>query len=632
MLQIQAEAVQLDEAYIPEVDLAADLQAEVLTAVFEIRGYTDLFTRSNLEAGMTHMDTVAVVLKDAARLAELQPELTVLRAEVDRAQEAYDRYLVVLNETSAIIEKIVRDRDLLDEAAETYMANCYAYLDSQNASYIREVSGGAGEAALLERHRKITLINDIIDIGNTLRIHNFKGQLLIDSAILEEGIAQFNLEELVAELRPITRLAADIEGLNGILASGQQYRGLMEEVQSLYADLQDANERRAPLYTELITIADELADAGMEHTIEIAQASVDRIGSSILVIVVGIAVAVLLAIVVAFAITRLITINLRKGVDFALQLSEGNLAARLDVEQKDEIGTLADALRTMNTQLRSIVSDVQSISDGVATGSQQMSSSAQQMSEGATEQAASAEEVSSSMEEMSSNIRQNADNALQTEKIAEKSSEDAADGGKAVNETVAAMREIAEKISIIEEIARNTNLLALNAAIEAARAGEHGKGFAVVAAEVRRLAERSQTAAGEISELSTRSVEVADRAGSMLNDLVPSIQRTAELVQEISAASNEQNSGAEQINKALVGLDQIIQRNASASEEMASMSEELASQSDQLRSTMSFFKLNGAGEITDGDETKRPRRLSDRPTAEEVTGITERHESDADTA
>ncbi len=207
---------------------------------------------------------------------------------------------------------------------------------------------------------------------------------------------------------------------------------------------------------------------------------------------------------------------------------------------------------------------------------------------------AAAEEVSSFMEQMTSNIKQNSDNALQTDKISQKAAQDARKGGQAVAEAVNAMKEIANKISIIEEIARQTNLLALNAAIEAARAGEHGKGFAVVASEVRKLAERSQTAAGEIGELSSSSVEVAEKAGEMLARLVPDIQKTAELVQEITAASAEQNSGADQINKAIVQLDQVIQQNASASEEMASTSEELAGQAEQLQATIEFFKTNGA--------------------------------------
>jgi methyl-accepting chemotaxis protein len=224
------------------------------------------------------------------------------------------------------------------------------------------------------------------------------------------------------------------------------------------------------------------------------------------------------------------------------------------------------------------------------------------------------------MEEMSSNIKQNADNSMQTEKIAIKSSQDAQEGGKAVAQTVTAMKEIADKISIIEEIARQTNMLALNAAIEAARAGEHGKGFAVVASEVRKLAERSQNAAGEISELSASSVEIAEKAGAMLANILPDIQRTAELVQEISAASKEQDTGAEQINKAIQQLDQVIQQNASAAEEMASTAEELSGQADGLISTIAFFKLDTA-DVRTQQKLQLPHtatKATDKPKAKQL--------------
>ena len=277
----------------------------------------------------------------------------------------------------------------------------------------------------------------------------------------------------------------------------------------------------------------------------------------------------------------------------AKEVASGNLL--VDLNERSAEDELMRALAVMVKKLVEVVSEVKTASDNVTSGSSQLSAGSEQLSQGASEQAASAEEASSSMEQMTSNIKQNADNAHQTEKIAVKSAENAKEGGAAVVRTVQAMKDIAGKINIIEEIARQTNLLALNAAIEAARAGEHGKGFAVVASEVRKLAERSQKAAGEISELSASSVEVAEKAGELLGKMVPDIQKTAELVQEISAASREQDTGAEQINKAIQQLDTVIQQNASAAEEMAATAEELSSQATQLQDTIAFFRLDEHG-------------------------------------
>jgi methyl-accepting chemotaxis protein len=280
------------------------------------------------------------------------------------------------------------------------------------------------------------------------------------------------------------------------------------------------------------------------------------------------------------------------------EIANGNLT--VEIRERSPQDKLMQALQSMVGGLTRTVSDIRAIAGEVSAASQSISTASIQVSKGASAQAAAAEEASSSMEEMVSNIKQNADNAQQTDKIANKSAKDAQESGKSVLEAVAAMKEIANKISIIEEIARQTNLLALNAAIEAARAGEHGKGFAVVAAEVRKLAERSQKAAGEINQLSANTLKVSEKSGEMLDKLVPDIQRTAELVQEITAASKEQDTGAEQINKALQQLEQVIQQNASASEEMASTTEELTGQSDQLVSALAFFHT--------GDEDGAPNR------------------------
>lgn len=327
-------------------------------------------------------------------------------------------------------------------------------------------------------------------------------------------------------------------------------------------------------------------------------------------------ISVIVALWIALGVSR----GLSKAITVVRNVSEGDLTNNAVITSRDEIGDLLSHVNTMIERLRGVVADSMSASDNVSSGSQELSASSEQVSQGATEQASSTEEASASMEQMAANIRQNAENAAQTEKIARQSSTDAEASGAAVGKAVVAMRTIAEKISIVQEIARQTDLLALNAAVEAARAGEHGKGFAVVASEVRKLAERSQNAAAEISAMSSQTVTTAAEAGEMLNRLVPDIRKTAELVAEISAACREQDIGANQINEAIQQLDRVTQQNTTASEEMSATAEELAAQAEELQASIAFFKVERASSNRAAPQRPAPQRPQTSAHASKPTG------------
>jgi methyl-accepting chemotaxis protein len=349
------------------------------------------------------------------------------------------------------------------------------------------------------------------------------------------------------------------------------------------------------LLSELAKIKEMRAkDASVESTTIYEQ------GRTIMLTAIGLG--VLIGILLGYIISRGVTVPLIRAKDAAMRLSEGDLTVRTASSAKDETGQLLQAMDTMITKLSQVVADVNGGAQSLSSASEEVSATAQSLSQSASEQAAGVEETSASLEQMTSSIAQNTENAKITDGMASKAANDAAEGGLAVNATVEAMKQIAKKISIIDDIAAQTNLLALNAAIEAARAGEHGKGFAVVAAEVRKLAERSQVAAQEIGEVASNSVELAEKAGTLLADIVPNIRKTSDLVQEITAASTEQSSGVGQINSAVSQLNQTTQQNASSSEELAATAEEMSSQAEQLQQTMSFFKLNTSGGADLGNE------------------------------
>ncbi|PLX72190.1 MAG: hypothetical protein C0614_14015 [Desulfuromonas sp.] len=512
----------------------------------------------------------------------------------------------------------------------------------------RHLHGHEQDLAELENARRVNvqmlkLQTKIVEVfaeleALTLKLANNRLGFMLDTKVERIPKSEQWLGELYVYLDEAKNLLSQEAETQAVINENLREIASLESDWNLYAkDLGEMFMAELEVQAHLNEARQELADLDAvsvalgDSFIEMAKNAQSQANlASILLMVV----AVIVGALTAFFITNSITKPVGMGVSLAEEIAKGDFSTELNLNRKDEIGKLAAsldhmvaslrrqanvaeqiaegdlmvevklssekdqlgmALSTMVGKLREIIGQVTGAIENVSSGSQAMSASSEEMSQGASEQAASAEEASSSVEQMTANIRQNADNAIQTEKIAVQASGNAAKGGDAVNRTVGAMKEIADKIMIIEEIARQTNLLALNAAIEAARAGEHGKGFAVVAAEVRKLAERSQIAAGEINELSVSSVDVAEQACQMLGELVPSIQKTAELVQEISAASREQDAGAEQIAKSIQQLDAVIQQNASASEEMASTAEELSGQAEQLAEMIAYFKVDTKG-------------------------------------
>jgi methyl-accepting chemotaxis protein len=422
---------------------------------------------------------------------------------------------------------------------------------------------------------------------------------------LTDDVERLGLDEegrrLVAQIRVDRRRYSDaFARLRDLRAAGDAAGAVAETKGSVLPALQDvrADWDRFTAHEQQLV---QQARAAMGATYESARA----LALTLMLAALGIAVAV------ALGVTRSITAPLRVAVSAADRIAGGDLRDAVEVTSRDEIGVLQRSMRAMSEKLAEVIGEVRTGAEALAGASAQVSATSQALSQGTSEQAASVEETTSSLEEMSASITQNAENARQTEAMASQGARRAEESGAAVSETVAAMRAIAEKIGIVEEIAYQTNLLALNAAIEAARAGEHGKGFAVVAGEVRKLAERAQGAAKEIGGLASSSVKVAERSGRLIAELVPAIKKTADLVQEVAAASTEQSAGVGQVSRAMGTVDQVTQRNASASEELSSTSEEMASQAESLQHLVAFFRVRDAG----GSRALPPRAPAALPPA-----------------
>jgi len=560
---------------------------DVSKNVLNLRGYEkDYMFRHDEETAEDGAEVLQIVyseieesklkFKDQKDLEDLD----LLKQKTNNYKDALEEYVrIYKDEYTVNLQKTIKEGEKTIELAEALQL-------SQKQQMIVELEKEVNKNFLLKRFEKNELSNEILEYFAQIRI-DAKGFVISrdpkDAAIVIEQLDQ--LLDKVTYTKNLMSKKDNIQQLEEMFNAVRAYKIAMQKTANVIALQENEAEIMDNSGISLINVADKLKDGQAKKMVKEEQRASSMIISFVIL-------GVIIGIIMAIVISRNIISGIRKSVDFASLISEGDLNSEIDIKQEDEVGLLAASLNAMVLKLREIVVSINLGANNVASASQQISSSTQQLSEGATEQASSTEEVSSSMEEMTSNIQQNTDNAQQTEKISINAAEGVTKVAEASQESLISMKQIAEKITIINDIAFQTNILALNAAVEAARAGEHGKGFAVVAAEVRKLAERSKVAADEINELSGRSLKVTEEAGSLMADLMPEIEKTAKLVQEISAASLEQNSGADQVNSAIQQLNSVTQQNAAASEEMATSSEELASQAEQLKDIVGFFKVD----------------------------------------
>jgi len=586
---INKRASLLSDELIPEISVMHEIQETWLLSIFSLRAYAYSLDTKYLSEGKNILTQTQKAINEAHEIIRKSKKLEILSKTLPALETNFTKYNELLNITAEEVNRMKDMRREMDLSASVFIDNCLEYKQEQTAEMKSEIERNQ---TTTQRLKKIELIEDIIFEGNLLRIANFKSQAYRNNDAINSELKLFNdFENKLQQIEEITKQQVNKTHLHQIKKSANDYKKAVIQYVNSFDKITDLEKQRLTAVDVFLENENIITMAGLKNTTTVAFDTKNYVRNSSIAVLVGSLILILIGGLLGFFITKIITLPILKSVENSKKIAQGDLTIKFDIKQKDEIGELLDSQKEMAEKIKSIISQISLSSENIGSASTQMNLGAQQLSQGANQQASAAEEASSSMEEMAANIAQVTQNSKQAQKTAETAAKNITQGSEYIYKTIDSLKTIATKINVIGEIAFQTNLLALNAAVEAARAGEQGKGFAVVAAEVKKLAERSQNAANEISTISAQNVKIAEESRKILDEIIPLIQRTSNLVQEITSSSLEQNTGAEQINKAIQVLNEVTQQNAASSEEMATNAEELEYQAEQLIEIIHFFKI-----------------------------------------